>query len=70
MKCTRCANDMVRSVSPFRIDRKAVHIALDKVPAWVCPNCRETLFEESEVNAIQELIDAVDKQTGKIAGSV
>ncbi len=69
MKCTRCANDLVRGASPLRIDRKAVHITLDKVPAWVCPNCGETLFEESEVNAIQELVEAVDKQTGKIAGS-
>jgi YgiT-type zinc finger domain-containing protein len=70
MRCMRCAKDMGRGVSQFRIDRAAVHITFGRVPAWVCPNCGEMLFEESEVNAIQGLVEAVDKQAEKFVGSV
>ena len=36
MKCMYCQGEMVHGSAPFHIDRKDVHISLDKVLAWVC----------------------------------
>lgn len=32
---------MMHGTAPFHIDRKDVHIGLDKVPAWVCTNAEK-----------------------------
>lgn len=66
MKCMYCRGKMVRGSAPFHIDRKDVHIRFDNVPAWVCTQCGEVYFEETEVNAVQEIIRAVDEQTDKL----
>ncbi len=67
MKCMYCQGEMARGNAPFHIDRKDVHVSLDSVPAWVCTQCGEAYFEEAEVNAVQDIIRAVDEQTGKLA---
>ena len=67
MKCMYCQGEMARGNAPFHIDRKDVHLSLDHVPAWVCAQCGEVYFEETEVNAVQNIISAVDEQTGKLA---
>ncbi len=67
MKCMYCQGEMARGTAPFHIDRKDVHVSLDSVPAWVCTQCGEVYFEEAEVNAVQDIIRAVDEQTGKLA---
>ncbi len=67
MKCMYCQGEMARGSAPFHIDRKDVHISLDKVPAWVCTQCGEAYFDEAEVDAMQEIIRAVDEQAGKLA---
>lgn len=53
---------MERSSAPFHIDRKGVHLSLDDVPAWVCRQCGVPYLEESEVDSIQAIIQAVDEQ--------
>ena len=67
MKCMYCQGEMARGTAPFYIDRKDVHVSLDSVPAWLCTQCGEVYFEETEVNAVQDIIRAVDEQTGKLA---
>lgn len=67
MKCMYCQGEMRRGTAPFHIDRRDVHIGLDKVPAWVCTQCGEVYFEEGEVGAMQEIIKAVDKQAVRLA---
>jgi len=67
MNCTHCKGKMRRDTAPFHIDRKGYHLVLDAVAAWVCNQCGETYFEESEVDTIQEVIRAVDKQAEKLA---
>lgn len=67
MKCMHCQGEMVRGSAPFHIDRRGVHVGLDHVPAWVCTQCGEAYFEESEVNVVQEIIRAVDERAGKLA---
>jgi YgiT-type zinc finger domain-containing protein len=67
MKCTHCQGKMERGTAPFHIDRKGYHLLLDAVPAWVCSQCGEAYFEESEVDAIQAVIRSVDEQTERLA---
>ncbi len=50
MKCIHCKRKMQRSSAPFHIDRKNYHLLLDSVPAWICTQCGEVYFEETEVN--------------------
>jgi YgiT-type zinc finger domain-containing protein len=69
MKCIHCHGEMARNVAPFHVNRKGYHLLLDAVPAWVCSQCGEAYFEESEVELIQEAIRAVDTQAEKLAAS-
>ncbi len=66
MKCMYCQGEMKRLTAPFHIDRKGIHLSLDNVPAWVCRQCGEPYFEESEVNIIQSIIQAVERETIKL----
>jgi YgiT-type zinc finger domain-containing protein len=58
---------MERGTAPFHIDRKGYHLVLDKIPAWVCNQCGEVYFDETEVDSIQAMLKAVDEQVEKIA---
>ncbi len=66
MKCMYCQAEMKRGVAPFHIDRKGIHVSLDEIPAWVCPQCGETYFEENEVDSLQSLVNAVEEQSHKM----
>lgn len=67
MKCMYCQGKTEPGNALFHIDRKDIHLSLDKAPAWICTQCAEVYFEEAEVNAVQSNIRAVDEQTGKLA---
>jgi len=58
---------MKRDKAPFHIDRKGVHLSLDNLPAWVCQQCGEPYFEESEVDAIQAILREVGKKVPRLA---
>ena len=63
MKCIHCQGTMKKGTAPFHIDRKGCHLTLDNVPAWICSQCGEAYFEETEVTAVQELISAIDQKS-------
>ena len=67
MKCMHCQGEMKKSTTPFHIDRKGIHLSLDDVSAWICRQCGEPYFEESEADSIQSIIRAVDQETEKLA---
>ncbi len=67
MKCMYCQAEMKRSTVPFHIDRKGVHVSFDEIPAWVCPQCGESYFEENEVDSMQALVKAIEEQTHKFS---
>ncbi len=69
MKCIHCRGEMNRSTAPFHIDRKGYHLTLDAVPAWVCSQCGEAYFEEAEVEAVQDVIRALDLQAEKVVAA-
>lgn len=67
MKCIHCQGAMKSGTIPFHFDRKGCHLALDAVPAWVCEQCGEAYLEEKEVDAIQELVEAIEQKTEALA---
>jgi YgiT-type zinc finger domain-containing protein len=69
MKCLYCQSEMKKGSVPFHIDRNGVHVTLDEVPAWVCTQCGEPYFEENEVDYVQSLVNVVEEQAQKFAGS-
>lgn len=67
MNCIHCKGDMKKGTAPFQIDRKGYHLLFDAIPAWVCTQCGEAYFDEAEVDAIQEVLQTLDKETEKLA---
>lgn len=62
MECFHCKGDLKRGVAPLRIDRKGWHVTIDEVPAWVCDQCGEHLFDVKEMDTVQDLIKTVEQQ--------
>ena len=67
MKCIHCQGQMERGTAPFHVDRNGYHLVLDRITAWVCSQCGEAYFEESEVDSIQSIIETVDSEVEKLA---
>ena len=67
MKCFYCQGEMERGTAPFRVDRKGYHVTWDALPAWVCPQCGEVYFEETDIEAIQEVIRLIERKTRKLS---
>lgn len=67
MRCAHCQGTLKRSTAPFHIDRKGYHLSLESVPAWVCEQCGEPLFDEAEVRIIQEMLNRLDSEATHLA---
>ena len=67
MKCMHCQAQLERGKVPYHVDREGVHITLDEVAAWVCPQCGEHFFEADDIDAIQELVRSVEAEASKVA---
>jgi YgiT-type zinc finger domain-containing protein len=63
MECLYCKAQMRRSTAPFSIARNGYHISWDAIPAWMCDQCGESLFEANEVDMIQEALSVLDRET-------
>ncbi len=66
MKCLYCDGGMKKTKVGYSINRKDYHLYLEEVPAYVCVKCKEKLFEESEVEAIQKLIKHLESDVHQI----
>lgn len=69
MQCIHCKGRMQRGVAAFSVDRSGYHIHWDAVPAWVCTQCGEPLFEAREVDLIQQALVALDRESRKLAAA-
>ena len=63
MKCYHCKSKMIKGKAPFNADRNGYHITWESIPAWVCTQCGEALFEENEVEGIQRALKQLDQET-------
>jgi YgiT-type zinc finger domain-containing protein len=70
MECLCCRARMRRGTAPFVIDRNGYHVSWDNIPAWVCDQCGEVLFETREVELIQEALVGLDRETATLVSSL
>ena len=66
VQCIHCKGRMQRDVAAFSVDRRAYHVHWDAIPAWVCTQCGEALFEAREVDLIQQALIALDRESQKL----
>lgn len=62
MECLCCEAKMRFGTAPFSIDRNGYHVSWDALPAWVCDQCGESLFETHEVDKIQKILTVLDEE--------
>ena len=70
MECMYCKGKMVKTTTPFSIDRNGYHIHWQALLAWVCTQCGQAYFEKEEVDRIQNVLRAIDdemKPSSKVA---
>jgi hypothetical protein len=48
------------------VTRCGYHIHFDAVPAWVCSQCGEPLFDAEAVEMVERALDALDEQVEKM----
>jgi len=70
MECMYCKGKLERKTAPFQIHRKGYYITFNEVPAWVCTQCGEVYFDETEVETIQKVLGILDEQTEKLSAVV
>lgn len=66
MKCLYCNGEMKKARAGYSINRKDYHLYLEEVPVYVCTKCKEKLFEENEVEAIQRLIKHLESDVRQL----
>lgn len=66
MECLCCKAQMKRGSAPLIVDRNGYRISWDSVPAWVCDQCGEVLFETREVDLIQATLVNLDRETATL----
>ena len=64
-----CKGRMQRGVAPFSEERRGYHVHWDAIPAWVCTQCGEPLFETREVELIQQALAALDGESQKFVAA-
>ena len=47
MECFHCKGRLTRKKISYTVNRKGYHLVIDDVPAWVCEQCGEPLFDEA-----------------------
>ena len=66
MECLYCRGTLQRGTAPFDVTRADYHIHFDAVPAWVCVQCGEALFDRESVRMIEESLDVLDEQAERM----
>jgi len=67
MECLYCKGSLIRKRTSYTASRKGYHLILHDVPAWVCAQCGEPLFEEETISAIQRILQGLDARLEEAA---
>jgi YgiT-type zinc finger domain-containing protein len=61
---------MNKGTALFSIDRNGYHISWDAIPAWICEQCGESLFETQAVDTIQYALAVLHRDMVSLAARV
>ena len=67
MECIHCHGTLERGRTSYMVNRKGYYLIIDHVPARICKQCGEALFDEETVEAIQAMLREVDRQAEALA---
>jgi len=67
VECLYCKGTLIRKRTSYTATRKGYHLIIDDVPAWVCEQCGEPLYEEETVEVIQKILQGVDARLEEAA---
>ncbi len=67
MECVYCKGTLVRKRVSYTATRKSYHMIIDDVPAWVCSQCGEPLFDERAVDVVQGILGEIDNRVTALA---
>ena len=71
MECPNCRGRLVKGKTSYTVNRKGYHLILDDIPAWICEQCGEPLFDAETVDTIQAMLRDVDEGMARlVAGTV
>jgi YgiT-type zinc finger domain-containing protein len=70
MQCLYCKGTLVREKISYTATRKGYHMIIDDMPAWVCQQCGEPLFEEQAVDVVQGILHELDRRVVRLAALV
>jgi YgiT-type zinc finger domain-containing protein len=60
MQCLHCNGLLRPDRINYSINRHGYHLIIDDLPAWVCQQCGEPLFDEKTVDVIQAILQDLD----------
>ena len=66
MKCLHCQSELKRGTATFTDSHNGYVIVLQDIPAWVCTQYGEPLFDPNAVSGIQDVLQAVDEHVKKL----
>jgi YgiT-type zinc finger domain-containing protein len=67
MECSHCKSDLEPGRTTYSANRHGYHLRLDDIPAWICQQCGEPVFEERVVAAIQQLLMRLDESMERVS---
>jgi len=66
MDCIHCKGNGKCGTAPLILDRNGYRVSRDAIPAWVCSQCGEPLFESREVDLIQNALGEFDRESAAL----
>jgi YgiT-type zinc finger domain-containing protein len=66
MRCFHCQAELRRGTATFTDSRKGYVLVLQDLPAWICSQCGEPMFEAAAVQGIQDVLHTLDEQVEKL----
>ncbi len=66
LRCRHCDGMLVSKKISYTMAHKGRHLIIDDMPAWVCQQCGEPLFEEQAVDVVQKLLHELDLRKGDL----
>lgn len=60
MTCPLCYGRLECRPSVHTISRSNYHLMIYELPVWLCQQCGEALYTESQVDALDELVHNTD----------
>ena len=67
MKCLHCEGTPEQTKVSYTANRQDYHLIIDDVPARVCRQCGEPMFDEATAAGIQEILTELDQRLEKFA---